>query len=133
MTTMLKEEGVLALDELAGDREVDAVIEDEEGVELPPPDDIVLDVEENGEEEEVNVLEEDLEVVVTLDNGDELVPLVLEDEEDDVREDEVAWGELLLDEDEDDDELVELADPALVVEKVVVLEGLKSVTEGYPE
>lgn len=72
-------------------------------------------------------------MVVTLDNGDELVPLVLEDEEDDVREDEVAWGELLLDEDEDDDELVELADPALVVEKVVVLEGLKSVIEGYPE
>lgn len=69
-------------------------------VELANPDEIVLarpelpdavlklDVEEGRAEEEVNVLEAELEDVVALNGGDELVELVLKDDvvEDDVEE-----------------------------------------------
>ena len=58
----------------------DVVIDDEESVELPPPDELVLDMDE-GDEEEVDVLENvELESVVAIDDDVVPVPLVTEDE-----------------------------------------------------
>jgi hypothetical protein len=88
-------------------------------VELLTPDEKVLDVEEDEDGEEIDILEMRPEEAETLDDGDELVAIVLKVDvmDDDMMDDDVLEERLLLDEDEVDDEFEEL-----VVALTVVLE-----------
>jgi hypothetical protein len=93
---------------------LDVLVTKKDDVELLTPDEKLLDVEEYEDREEIDVLEVRPEEAVTLDDGDELVAIVLEV---DVMDDDVLEERLPLDEDEVDDELEEL-----VVALTVVLE-----------